>query len=248
MIEPFFFHDEKLFGCYHPSSNPNSSRLLIICPPFFDEYRRSYRALADLANACAGQGVHVLRFDFSGTGESYGELDQVSVNDWMKDIDAAIEEGIALSGANEVHLVGVRFGATLAAQAKHPTIKRYIFWDPIETGSAYLNWLDKVNQGLKEKHLRLARYVNKPFENIRYENAHLSQVLKDDIAKIRFNQKTLKKFAPSFVISTDQSICDSKVFTNCEFCGLSYNWPAYHDGVLVQKPVLEAIARRVLEP
>ena len=247
MIEPFFFSDERIFGCYHPSSESSSTRMLIICPPLFDEYRRSYKALADLANACATQGVHVLRFDYFGTGESFGSLEDARLSDWISDIDASIDEGIALTGAEHVVLAGVRFGATLAAQSRHSGIRRYVFWDPVASGAVYLDWLSSVNERLEAGHKWLSRYFNVKIDNLDYENFHLVEELKTGIRQIVFSQKECDEAAESHVITTSKQIFDSGIFSNCEFPGLEYDWPPYHDGVLTHKPVLEAIARKVLE-
>lgn len=248
MIEPFFFKQELLFGCYHPAVDFDSQRLLIICPPFFDDYRRSYRGLSDLASVCAEQGVHVLRFDYYGTGESQGLLDQASVDGWKGDILAAIEEGIALSGADEVVLLGVRFGGTLASQIRHPKVNRYIYWDPIASGAAYLGWLDVVNDLLQQQLWQSARDLKIPFENIIYENFHITSALKSGISALIFKQRDTGKGTQMYIITTDSAVYDSKIYTDCEFPGLSYDWPAYHDGIFSPKPVLAALARRVLVP
>jgi hypothetical protein len=246
MIEAFFFNDEQLFGCFHSSNVSNSSRLLVICPPFFDEYRRCYRGLADLSIAIAEQGVHVFRFDYFGTGESQGLLEHASVGKWIKDVDAAIEEGISLCGADEVILLGIRFGATISAQSKHDRVSRYIFWDPIVNGSFYLRWLDEVNRQIKKEHQWESRYLNTFFEDIDYENFHLTPKLRGGIETLLLNQKMVDQIAQSFIITTDQAVADSKIFVNCEFPGFSYDWPAYHNGLISPKPVLQSIARRVV--
>ena len=246
MIEPSFFRDEQVLGFFHPSRDPASSRLLVICPPFFDEYRRSYRALSELAIACADQGVHAFRFDFFGTGESQGLLEQVSLADWIKDILAAIDEGIELSGADEVFLLGVRFSATLAAQVKHPKIKHFIFWDPIVSGKRYLEWLDQVNRAIHLQHKHIAADANRSLDKIVFENFHLSPTLKSEMAGISISPGAGNGSAPYSVISTNRA--DKELgFTNYEFTGIDYDWPGYHDGVLSQKAVLESIVRRVAE-
>jgi hypothetical protein len=247
MIEPFFFKQDQLFGCYHPAADVDSQRLLIVCPPLFDEYKRSYRALSDLANACAEQGVHVLRFDYYGTGESQGLLDQATAGVWIEDIRAAIEEGVSLSGATQVMLLGVRFGAILASQIQHEHVKRYIFWDPIASGASYLRCLDEVNRMLKQNQSQLARDINMPFENIVYENFHLSSVMINEMAALTFNQRPIENIAQSHIITTDPLVYDSKMYVNCEFPGLIYSWPAYHQGLFSPKPVLDAIGRRILQ-
>lgn len=246
MLEPFFFDKERLFGCYHPASDINASRLLVICSPFFDEYRRCHSALGDLANACALQGIHVLRFDFFGTGESQGQLEDASVKGWIENIDTTIEEGVFLSGADKVILFGVRFGALLAAQSKNSMIKRYVFWDPIERGEDYVNWLNEINQDLRTQHLMIARFSGVPIKNIVFENFHITPGLKKGIASLKLNQNKLNEVAESYVVSTCQSDCSLKKYENIEFCGIKYNWPAFHDGMLTLKPALEAIAKKIL--
>jgi pimeloyl-ACP methyl ester carboxylesterase len=247
MIEPFFFRDEQVVGFYHPSSDPNSSRLLVICPPFFDDYRRSFRALSELAISCADQGVHVLRFDCFGTGESHGLLEEVTLEDWKEDIRAAIDEGIELSGAGQVDLLGVRFGATLAAQSRHSKIMRYIFWDPVMSGKGYLELLNRSNQAIELRHKNIAKERNLTFEKIPYENFFLSVALRQDISRIFIDPNECESSAPYFVISTNKA--DRALgFAHYEFAGIDYDWPDYHNGVLSQKPVLEAIVRRVTEP
>lgn len=56
MFEANFFDTGRLFGMYRPAEDADSDRLLVICPPLFDEYRRCYRALAELAKGCSAAG------------------------------------------------------------------------------------------------------------------------------------------------------------------------------------------------
>lgn len=246
MIELLFFDQDRLFGCYHPAAGHESSKLLVICPPFFDDYRRSYRALSELSIACAEKGVHVLRFDFYGTGESQGVLEEATVARWIEDVCAAIDEGIALSGANEVTLMGVRFGALLAVQVVHEHIRQYLLWDPVVSGDAYLAWLDQVNNLLKQQHLHDAMAHNLEPEDINYVNFYLPDRLRAEIAALRFVQKIQGEGVKRVVVTTDPSACGSGISDDFEFAGFQYDWPAYHDGVITMKPVLEVLARRVL--
>ncbi|BHH86273.1 alpha/beta hydrolase family protein [Desulforhopalus sp. 52FAK] len=248
MIEPFFFDNNRLFGCYHPSNNIDSRRLLVICPPLFDEYRRAYRALSQLAIACSTNGIHVLRFDYYGTAESKGLIQQASITEWIMNINEAIIEGIALSGASEVILLGIRFGATLAAQSDNPLIKRYIFWDPILSGKEYLSWLAEVNQDLKKKHRKNSERNNLPFEEIEYVNETLSSTFKEQIAAVTIGHEMLSNADTTSLITTNPKALSPDDFINCEFPGIVYEWPYYHDGVITQKPVLETIAKQVLKP
>ena len=52
--------------------------------------------------ALAERGQHVLRFDYRGTGDSFGELAEVSVHDWVEDIALAVrEEPVVCSGLDD---------------------------------------------------------------------------------------------------------------------------------------------------
>lgn len=246
MIEPLFFDQDRLFGCYHPAAGQESSKLLVICPPFFDDYRRSYRALSEFSIACAEKGVHVLRFDFYGTGESQGLLEEATVAGWIDNAQAAIDEGIAISGADDVTLMGVRFGALLAVHAVHEQIKQYLLWDPVVSGAAYLSWLDQVNEILKQQHLQHAKLQKLSPEQIDFVNFYLPDRLKAEMAALQFVQDVQEAGSRRVVVTTDPSVCGSGIAGECEFAGFQYDWPAYHDGILTMKPVLEVLARRVL--
>ncbi len=250
MIEPFFFgNGGELFGCYHPPSQLDSRRLAVICPPLFDEYKRCYKGLADLANGLADQGIHVLRFDYYGTGESWGVLEDASISRWIEDVRTAVEEGMGLSGADEVVLVGVRFGGAVAAQIKLPKVIRYVLWDPIIHGAIYLQELKAADEALEAESREVAEYVNQIPDEVDYEYFRLPGALVNDIRALN-----LEKFF--------DSVQEKKYFltTNCElaskgssiipweFAGIEYLWSGYFEGVLNLKPALEAIAQRVVTP
>ena len=246
MIEPFFFGPRKAFACYQPASDLSSTELLVICPPFFDEYRRCYRAIADLANACSDKGMHVIRIDYSGTGESLGDLSQFTAADWVDDIYSVIEEGIALTGAQSVVLVGVRFGATMAVQCKHPAISRFVLWDPIASGKEYLEWLSGVDKELEDRHRWLARQVRQKAEMISFENFKLGEELQRSISGLVL--RSVGDVSDHIhVVTTDKSVAEKNPYTHCQFPGFEYDWPSFHEGNFHPKSVLASIALMVLE-
>ena len=248
MIEPFFFGPRNALALYHPSADPACLKLLIICPPLFDEYQRVYKALSDLGNACAAhpRGPHVMRIDYSGTGEAFGELSDATIRDWLDDINCAIDEGRALTGAEEVILAGVRIGATIAAQCRHPAVSQYVFWDPIDTGIEYLQWLQHVNKLIEEKHRKMAEQVNLKHEDIQYVNFELNNKLSQEFKELSVEALRTERPDSVRVVTTDPEIHSSGKYHNCDFSGFEYDWPAFHEGNLTPKPVLETIAKKVL--
>ncbi|MDC8455652.1 hypothetical protein [Marinobacter sp. DS40M6] len=245
MIEPFFFDNSRLFGCYSSATDPNAEKVVVVCPPLFDEYRRTYRALSELSVAISERGNHAFRFDYYGTAESQGLLSEATIEVWLSDIQKAIDEAIAVSGANHVVLLGVRFGATLAAQINHASVKEFLFWDPVLSGERYVEWLNEIDAILRKRHQSAARENNVPFENIEYRNFDLPSGLVTGIRELAIPESTLNNPDLCFTVSTDPEFCKSSGLSNCAYPGLSYDWPYYHDGVITQKPVLEALLDRV---
>jgi hypothetical protein len=242
MFEPEFFDNDRLFGFYHPANNADSDRLLVVCPPLFDEYRRCYKAISELAKGCAAEGTHVFRFDYFGTGESWGTLEEASVQTWIGDVQAAIEEGLALSGANRVYLCGVRFGATLAAQIQHPRIVEYLFWDLIPSGRDALAQLTSVDDELNRLHVHLTRYNNVAQNSGKQELFHINATLRSGIASLQVDLRNLSQRA-----RVHQVVCQaSRATEGAEFSGFDYDWPPFPGGLLLPKPVLEVLARRLV--
>jgi hypothetical protein len=249
MIEPFFFGPNKAFAIYHPPANVSSTKLVIICPPLFDEYQRSYRALANLASALAStpQGTHVVRIDYSGTGEALGHLKDATLDGWMTDIYSAIEEGIDLTGADKVILIGVRFGATLASQCRHKSILKYLFWDPIESGEEFLENLSLVDNLVKSRHASFARDFNLKIENIPYTCFDLSNKLKEEINCISTAKLYSEDPEKVFITTTSTVTPTNNDQPERVFSGYKYDWPSFHQGNLIPKQVLERLSEKVLE-
>jgi uncharacterized protein len=145
-MQPFFFgtSQEQIFGVYHaPEARVIRNAGVVLCHPIGHEYLRAHRAFRNLAAALAGQGFHVLRFDYFGSGDSGGRADQMTVKRCLADLASAIQELKDISGASKVSLVGLRFGATFAALAASTRrdVDRLLLWDPVIDGRAYVEEL-----------------------------------------------------------------------------------------------------------
>lgn len=117
---------------------------VLLCGPFGEEAVRAHRALRVLAQRVEAAGFAVMRFDYSCTGDSSGDSAQASVEAWVEDIATAAEALRARSGSARVALVGLRLGASLAAQAAARARTRaahLVLWDPVVDGAAYLREL-----------------------------------------------------------------------------------------------------------
>ena len=140
---PVYFGDpgSRLFGWIHRPTSQVRSTAVLLCNPLGDDVVRAHRSVRHLAeNLCAGGGFPVLRFDFHGTGDSAGtERDPGRLDAWRRDIGLAIDELRARTGANEVAIVGLRLGATIAAEVatQRTDVASVVLWHPFSGGSRF---------------------------------------------------------------------------------------------------------------
>ena len=61
---------QQRLGIYHaPRASVAGEGGVVLCAPIGQEYMRTHRPLRQLALALADAGLHVLRFDYHGTGD-----------------------------------------------------------------------------------------------------------------------------------------------------------------------------------
>jgi pimeloyl-ACP methyl ester carboxylesterase len=142
-VNPFYFGDPErpLYGVYHPPRGDDSGRAVLLCYPVGAEYMRSHRAFRQLTTFLTRNGMHVLRFDYLGTGDSAGTGVDASLEQWLGDIALAIDELKESAGVDSVAVVGLRFGGTLAqaAAATRTDVSQVVLWDPVTDGSEFLD-------------------------------------------------------------------------------------------------------------
>ncbi len=138
----------QLYGYYHPPSGTPTGSVLL-CQPWGTEYQFAHRAMRLLARRLAGDGRHVLRFDYSGTGDSWGETTDADIEVWFDDVERAARELTAIAGPPaRLDVIGLRLGATVAALAcdRLATVDSLVMWDPILDGRAWVA-ADRASSG-----------------------------------------------------------------------------------------------------
>lgn len=133
--------DSPLFGTVHVPSGGRARGGVVLCPPLGKEQVDSYRGMTLLAQKLCAQGLLVLRFDYRGTGDSWGDQDQPgAVAHWQRSIVEAVDY-VRGCGVTEVGLVGLRVGALLACSvaAECGPLTAMTLWDPVVKGRSYLH-------------------------------------------------------------------------------------------------------------
>lgn len=147
---PMFFDNGpyRLFGIVHEPVGTPSGEAWVFCHPFAEEKLWTHRVYVSFARLLAARGAWVFRFDLMGNGDSEGRFSDASLETMLSDIDCAIRQLEQRSGIKqEIGLLGLRFGATLAALAaeRSQKIGKLVMWEPIVDGGKYMQELLRIN-------------------------------------------------------------------------------------------------------
>jgi exosortase A-associated hydrolase 2 len=140
--------DRTLFAVLHEPAAPSRPLGFVLSHPFGEEKLWAHRVFVSFARALAARGHAVLRFDYSGAGDSGGAFAASSLDSHVADLEAAVAHLQARAPSLErIGLVGLRFGATIAAlaaeragQANRGPVAGapLVLWDPLIDGDAWL--------------------------------------------------------------------------------------------------------------
>jgi pimeloyl-ACP methyl ester carboxylesterase len=131
-MEPVVFNE--CFGWLHEARGRHG---VVLCNPFGYDAYCTHRGWRKLAESVAAAGMPTLRFDYPGTGDSAGlEEDPKRFDAWLGSIAAGVEWLREYTGVEQVSLVGLRLGATLAAlaAARIGNIDGLVLLAPVITG------------------------------------------------------------------------------------------------------------------
>ncbi len=143
-------HIGRNCGWFNPA---RGKRGVLMCSAVGYEELGSHRGWRVLAETLALAGMPTLRFDYPGTGDSDGvETDRGQLASWLQSIADAIAWLKTHAGVEEVAVVGLRLGATLAALAceKQPDIHSLVLMAPVLTGRSYIREMKMLSRMLLE--------------------------------------------------------------------------------------------------
>ena len=146
-MTPFYFGTSRqpLFGLYHPPTGAaDRNRGVVLCHSFGREYILAHRSFRHLTTRLSRAGFHVLRFDYYGCGDSGGDDDEVRLETWQENTEAAVEELRDYADIRRISLLGFRLGAAMAVRAATPSLALddLVLWEPVIDGPAYLRELE----------------------------------------------------------------------------------------------------------
>lgn len=143
--EFIFFNsgEDRLYGSIHqPEQNRGNRKIgFVLCQPFATEQLKVYRILFNFSRFLATRGFTVLRFDYMGTGDSYGKFEDADVETRVSNVIDAITFLKNRTDISHIGLIGCRLGAVWAAMAAErigPDVLRVVLWDPVFDVHKYL--------------------------------------------------------------------------------------------------------------
>jgi len=244
MIEAFFFgpSNRQLFANYHLPVGGHGRVLTVICPPLFSDYTRTQLALRKLAISLAESGQHVLRLDYRGTGDSFGDLGEVAISDWVEDIAFAVQEGREMSGSSIVRLLGVRAGALVACRSVGATndVQRLVLWDPVSDGAGYLESLRRVQMAVLERNYYLSRAERREAMH-EYAGYRLSERMTEEFCLLDANTYSSVPKSKLHIVSTTSVNGFPVQGVPQDVARFACNWETESEDVLIPRLVLERL-------
>jgi pimeloyl-ACP methyl ester carboxylesterase len=131
--------DRPLFGWFHAPDGGTAKGAAVFCAPLGVEGPNSLWAVQAASDQLAADGVAVLRFAYSGTGDSAERFDDPDrLGSWMSDIDEAVQF-VRRATSGPVVLIGLRIGALFALEAasRGTPIDGLALWDPYKAGRTF---------------------------------------------------------------------------------------------------------------
>jgi Serine aminopeptidase, S33 len=148
---------EHLYTVLHEVENPVARVLLV--GPFASERHKSYIPWVSWARYLARRRIEVLRYDYRGIGESTGNFEQMTFEDWTDDVRALAAWLKSRSPDVPLLLHGLEVGALLAGSVFHENIgDGLLLWSPPRNANqalrrTLLRWvgIEQIFQSVDER-------------------------------------------------------------------------------------------------
>lgn len=215
METPLFLQRDgrHVFAVHHAPVTTSTGEAFVFCHPLAEEKLWAHRVFVGFARELAAAGHHVLRFDMTGNGDSDGDFRECSVSTALADVDAAVEGLRARCGAARVTLLGLRFGATLAALAaeRRVDVGALILWAPIVDGARYMQELLRVNVATQSAVYREIRHDREQLvallqtgTTVNVDGYEMALPLFEQTSAIRLDTMPKRHAGPALVVRVDR--------------------------------------------
>ena len=181
---------------------------IVLCYPHGQDYVFAFRAYRTLATRLARVGFHVLRFDYFGTGDSAGDMEQVSLQQWLADVVAAVGEVRDSLDHSSVSLVGLRLGATLAAMAalKCENVDRLVLWEPVIQGREYIASLQACHREWLQELFRALPHARALAAEDELMGCRFTESLRNDLEQVNLWSLAIRPARHVLIVSQGDNV------------------------------------------
>ncbi|TBO44301.1 serine aminopeptidase domain-containing protein [Pedobacter kyonggii] len=140
-MEIFYIGDNarRLLSIFHAGNERKIKRTaVIICNPLGHEYIRFYKAISILAKELSMNGFSTFRFDYYGTGDSYGDETEFDLSSSREDLKQVVKEVKEGCDVDNICLIGIRYGCILSLSLEDLNVNSLILWNPFLSGEDYI--------------------------------------------------------------------------------------------------------------
>ncbi|MEM1439249.1 MAG: alpha/beta hydrolase [Pseudomonadota bacterium] len=120
---------------YAPKTTGPPRGCYVVAPAFAEEMNRTRDVLRRFGEEAAARGIATVIPDLRGTGDSPGDFGAFDLDDWCEDLAATVHYTRRRYGDVPVTMLGLRFGALLAARVvAELRIQALLLWQPVTEG------------------------------------------------------------------------------------------------------------------
>lgn len=228
-MQPFYFGtlQKPLFGIYQaPQAGSERNHGIVLCNPMGREYILAHRTFRQLAMRLTQVGFHVLRFDYYGCGDSAGESDEGSIEQWLHDIATAIEEIRDRGSLTKVSLIGLRWGATLSVLCgtRRSDFENVVLWEPIINGKSYLAELTTSHNNWLRNQLSKGRQTGKNVGKREMLGFPLTDTMYGDLEKINLLIIQHTPTKRSLIVESDKKLGTARFLDHLRNLGVPVDY------------------------
>jgi alpha-beta hydrolase superfamily lysophospholipase len=148
--EVFFFPSDgvRLYGSLYAAASPGSSLGVLLCGSWGFEGDLASRLLHPLALSVARAGGSAALFHYPGTGDSYGDLGDATMEGLARSAANALRESARRRPGTRWILAGTMLGASVACLVAEecPQVERLLLVQPALRPSAYFARLERTSR------------------------------------------------------------------------------------------------------
>ncbi|NLY89972.1 MAG: alpha/beta hydrolase [Firmicutes bacterium] len=148
----FVINGKTLRGMYHRPAGEGTYPTVLLFHGFGGNKLEPHRIFLKLSRRLADAGIAALRFDFSGSGESDGNFEEMTFSSEVREAEAILDYALSLPATDRkrVGAIGLSLGGgvTAALAGRRPEeLRSLVLWAAAETGVVVQTFRQRMEEG-----------------------------------------------------------------------------------------------------